>query len=108
MPINKTYPNNDWGLIYSVLSFDGENYHQQTSQIDFPLSSDSFNGPNNYDNGYLEGSEIPIDTTQKENLTSFTLVFKDSIQIERNYDPDEETTLLKIMAKNDKTPIASF
>ncbi len=102
---NKTYPNNDWGLIYSVLSFDGENYHQQTSQIDFPLSSESFNGPNNYDNGYLEGSEIPIDTTQKENLTSFTLVFKDSIQIERNYDPEEETTLLKIMAKNDKTPI---
>lgn len=102
---NKTYPYNDWGLTYSVLSFDGENYQQQTSQIDFPVNSDSFNGPKNYDNGYLEGSEIPIDTTQKENLTSFTLVFKDSIQIEHNYDPDEETTLLKIMKKNDKTPV---
>ncbi|MBO0341097.1 hypothetical protein [Flagellimonas profundi] len=95
---NKAYPDNNWGLTYEMLYFNGKSYQQEMAQIDEPLIEGVFNGVENYENGFLNGSEKPIVTIQNGDSSSYKLIFKDSTKIDYSYNPNEEITELKIKA----------
>ncbi len=103
---HEAYPDYHWGLTYDVLFFNGKSYRPEMAKIDETLIENAFNGVENYENGFLKGSEKPIDTIQKGDSPSYKLVFKDSTKIDFSYNPTEEITELKITANNINTPIA--